>query len=183
MDMFDTVGTIIGVGEQAGFIKDNRLPRADRALLSDAVATVAGSCAGTSTVTSYIESAVGVQYGARTGLASVATGFFFLIALLFTPLVAMIGGYAPITAPALVIVGAMMVRNVFKIDFDDWSEAVPAFLMIIGIPLTFTIHNGMAIGFIAYPIIKILSGKGKEASWLMYLVAILFILRYALVKI
>lgn len=183
MDMFDTVGTLIGVSEQAGFIVDNRLPRANRALLSDAVGTVVGACTGTSTVTSFIESAVGVEYGGRTGLTSVAAGFLFLVALFFTPLVGMVGKYLPITAPALVIVGSMMARNVTKIDWLDFSEAIPAFLIILGIPLSYSIADGLALGFISYPIIKLCSGRGKEVNWLIYLVAGLFILRYALIKI
>jgi len=183
MDMFDTVGTLIGVSEQAGFIKDNQLPGANRALISDAVGTVVGACTGTSTVTSYIESAVGVEYGGRTGLTSVTVGLLFIIALFFTPLVGMVGKYLPITAPALVIVGSMMVRNVNKIDWRDYSEAIPAFLIMLGIPLSYSIADGLAMGFVAYPIIKLLTGKGKEVSWLVYLVAALFILRYALIKI
>ncbi len=183
MDMFDTVGTLIGVGEQAGFVKDNTLPRANRALMSDAVGTVAGSCMGTSTVTSYIESAVGVAGGARTGIANIATAGFFLLALLFTPLVKSVAGYAPITAPALVIVGALMARNIFKITFDDFTEAIPAFLIMIGIPLSYNIADGMAMGFIAYPIIKILAGKARQTHWLMYLVALIFILRYTIITL
>lgn len=182
MDVFDTAGTLIGVGEQAGFIKDNKLPRANRAMISDAVGTLIGSVTGTSTVTSYIESATGVQYGARTGLASVATGILFLLAIFLTPLAAMIGEYKPITAPALVIVGAMMVRNVMKIDWKDYSEVIPAFLAMIGIPLTFSIADGLALGFVSYPIIKVLAGRWRQVSWMMYLVAAIFILRYALIK-
>jgi len=183
MDMFDTMGTIIGVGEQMGIIKDNQLPGANRALVSDAVGTVVGSCSGTSTVTSFIESVVGVQYGGRTGLTSVVTGCLFLFALFFSPVVGMVGKYMPITAPALVIVGAMMVRNIKKIDWEDYSEAIPAFLIMLGIPLSYNIHDGLAMGFIAYPVIKLCSGRGKELNWLNYLVAAIFILRYLFVKI
>ena len=183
MDMFDTMGTLIGVGEQMGMMQDNRLPGSNRALVSDAVGTVIGSCAGTSTVTSYIESAVGVGYGGRTGLTAVTTGFFFLLALFFTPLVGMIGKYGPITAPALVIVGSMMVRNVSKIDWDDVTEAIPAFLIILGIPLSYNIHDGLAMGFIAYPIIKFGAGRWKDINWLTILVGLLFILRYVLFDI
>jgi AGZA family xanthine/uracil permease-like MFS transporter len=183
MDLFDTMGTIIGVAEQAGFMEDNKLPGANKALVSDAVGTVVGACSGTSTVTSFIESTVGVEYGGRTGLTSVATGLLFLFALFFTPLVGMVGKYLPITAPALVIVGTMMMRNVSKIDWQDFSESIPAFLMILGIPLSYNIHDGMAMGFIAYPIIKLGAGKGKEIGWLIYVVAALFILRYIFIKI
>ncbi|NQT24228.1 NCS2 family permease [candidate division KSB1 bacterium] len=183
MDLFDTMGTLIGVGEQMGIMKDNKLPGANRALISDAVGTVVGSCTGTSTVTSYIESAVGVQYGGRTGLTSVVTGLLFLLALFFAPLAGMIGKYATITAPALVIVGAMMVRNVSKIDWEDYSEAIPAFLIVLGIPLSYNIHDGLAMGFIAYPIIKLSTGRKADVNWLILLVAVLFILRYVFVKV
>jgi AGZA family xanthine/uracil permease-like MFS transporter len=182
LDLFDTMGTLIGVSEQAGFMQNNQLPGANRALISDAVGTVVGSCTGTSTVTSFIESAVGVEYGARTGLANVATGFLFLLAIFFTPLVGMVGKYPPITAPALVLVGAMMVRNVSKVDWEDYSEAIPAFLIMLGIPLSSTIADGLAVGFIAYPVIKLFSGKGREIHWLMILVALIFILRYTLIR-
>ncbi|MBN1895797.1 NCS2 family permease [bacterium] len=183
MDLFDTMGTMIGVGEQMGIVKNNTLPDADRILLSDAVGTVAGACTGTSTVTSFIESAVGVEYGGRTGLTSVVTGLLFLLALFFTPVVGMVGRYAPITAPALVVVGAMIARNIRKIEWDDYSEAIPAFLVLAGIPLSYSIHDGLAMGFIAYPVIKLLSGKRKEANWLTILVALLFVLRYLFVKV
>jgi AGZA family xanthine/uracil permease-like MFS transporter len=183
LDLFDTVGTLIGVSEQAGLMQENQLPGANRALVSDAVGTVAGACTGTSTVTSFIESAVGVEYGARTGLANVATAFLFLAALFFTPLVGMVGKYPPITAPALVLVGAMMVRNVSKIDWDDYSEAIPAFLIMLGVPLSATIADGLAVGFIAYPVIKLFSGKGREINWLIIVVALIFILRYTLIRI
>ncbi|MBN1271368.1 MAG: NCS2 family permease [Candidatus Aminicenantes bacterium] len=182
MDIFDTMGTLIGVGEQMGIMEDNKLPRANRALISDAVGTVVGSCSGTSTVTSFIESVVGVQYGGRTGMTSLVTGSLFLVALFFSPLVGMVGSYLPITAPALVIVGAMMIRNVKKIDWADYSESIPAFLIMLGIPLSYNIHDGLAIGFIAYPLIKLLGGRGKELNWLHYLVAAIFIMRYALIK-
>ena len=182
MDMFDTVGTLVGVAEQAGFIKDNKLPRANRALLADATGTVVGACLGTSTVTSYIESATGVEYGGRTGLTSITTGILFLLALLFGPLVGMIGNYLPITAPALVLVGAMMIRNVMKIDWNDYSECIPAFLTLIGIPLTFSIADGLALGFISYPIVKLLSGKGKEVKWLMYVLAVILIIYFIFVR-
>ena len=178
MDMFDTIGTLIGVSEQAGFIRDNKLPRAGRALVSDAVGTVAGAAMGTSTVTSFIESATGVEYGARTGLASVATAGCFLLALFVSPVVAAVANYPPITAPALVVVGAMMCRNVVKIAWDDPTEAVPAFLVVVGIPLTYNIANGLAFGFISYPVIKLLAGRGREVHALSYALAVIFIARY-----
>ncbi len=186
MDMFDTMGTLIGVGERAGFIVDNKLPRADRALMADATGTVAGAMLGTSTVTSYIESAAGVEAGGRTGLANMVTGVLFLVALFLSPLVGMIAaGYPvesgmihPVTAPALIIVGSMMMQVVTRIDWRDATEAVPAFLIMISIPLTFSIHNGFAFGFISYPLIKLLSGRGREVKPLLYVLAVLFILYY-----
>lgn len=178
MDVFDTLGTIIGVSEQAGFIKDNKLPRAGKALLSDAVGTVAGAAMGTSTVTSYIESATGVEHGGRTGLTSVATAACFLLALFFKPLVSMVAEFPPITAPALVLVGTMMFKNVVKINWKDYTESIPAFLIIGGIPLTFSIADGLAFGMICYPIIKLLTGRGREASALSYIIGLIFLLRY-----
>jgi len=183
MDLFDTVGTIIGVSEQAGFMEDNKLPGGNRALVSDAVGTVVGSLSGTSTVTSYIESAVGVEYGSRTGLSSVVVAALFLLALFLNPVIGMVGKFTPITAPALVIVGSLMMRNVKNIVWDDFSEAVPAFLIMIGIPLSYSIADGMAVGFIAYPVIKLLSGRGKDVHWLMYVVAAMFIVRYTLMTV
>lgn len=180
MDVFDTMGTLIGVAEQAGFIKNNRLPRAGKALLSDAVGTVAGAMMGTSTVTSFIESATGVAHGGRTGFASVVTAGCFIFAIFFSPLVAMVANYPPITAPALVLVGSMMIRNVAKIDWDDFTECFPAFLVIIGIPLSYSIADGIAWGFISYPLIKLFSRRYRDVSWVMYLVGGLFLLRYLL---
>jgi len=182
MVMFDTIGTLIGVCEQAGFIKDNKLPRAKEALVSDAVATVAGAALGTSTVTSYIESAVGVEQGGRTGLTGLTVVFLFLMALFFTPLIAMVGSYAAITAPALVLVGAMMIRNVTKMEWTDYSESIPAFLTMIGIPLSYSIADGLALGFISYPVIKWLSGKGREVHWVMNLMGIILLLYLLLVR-
>lgn len=178
MDMFDTVGTLVGVGQQGGFMRDNKLPRASRALMADAVGTVAGACMGTSTVTTYAESAVGVEQGGRTGLTSVVTGLLFLLALFFTPLAAMVGTYPPITAPALVVVGAMMIRGVANVDWKEPAEGISAFLILAGIPFCFSISDGLALGFVAYPLIMLLSGRGRRVSPLLYLVALLFILRY-----
>ncbi|MEJ2629555.1 MAG: NCS2 family permease, partial [bacterium] len=182
MDIFDTLGTLIGVSEQAGFIKDGELPRANKALLSDAVGTVGGACLGTSTVTSFIESAAGVEQGGRTGLTSLTTAVLFLLALFFSPLVTMIGSYTVITAPALIIVGAMMLKNVSKIDWSDYSESIPAFVTLIGIPLSYSIADGLALGFISYPIIKLFSGRAKEVSWLMYVISIILILYFIFIR-
>lgn len=183
MDVFDCIGTLIGVAEQAGFVKDNRLPRAEKVLLVDAAGTVAGACLGTSTVTAYIESAAGVAYGGRTGLTSVVVGIFFVLALFFSPLVAVIGNYAPVTACALVIVGALMMQNVTRIDWNDYSESIPAFMIAIGVPLTFSIADGLALGFFTYPIIKIISGKARTVSWVMYAIAIIVLAYFLRVRI
>jgi len=182
MDVFDTIGTLVGVSERAGFIKDNKLPRANRAMLSDAVGTVAGACLGTSTVTSFIESAAGVERGGRTGLTSLTTALLFLLALFFSPIVNMIGSYAAITAPALVVVGAMMVQSVRRIDWDDYSESIPCFATMLGIPLTYSIADGLALGFISYPIIKLIGGKGKEVKWLMYVLAVVLLAYFIFIR-
>jgi adenine/guanine/hypoxanthine permease len=182
MVLFDTIGTLIGVSEQAGFIKDNKLPRANKAFLSDAVGTVIGACAGTSTVTSFIESAAGVEQGGRTGLTSITVAVLFLLALFLSPLINMIGSYTTITSPALIIVGSMMIKNITKIEWNDFSEAIPCFLMITGIPLTYSIADGLTMGYVSYPFIKLLSGKRKDVSWFTYLLAILLILYFAFIR-
>jgi AGZA family xanthine/uracil permease-like MFS transporter len=179
---FDAIGTLIGVCEQAGFMRENRLPRAKQAMVSDAIGTVAGAALGTSTVTSFIESAAGVEQGGRTGSTGLVVATLFLLALFFSPLIAMVGSYPPITAPALTIVGAMMMQNVSKIDWKDYTESIPAFLIIIGIPLSYSIADGLALGFISYPIIKALSGRGREVGWLTYLLAIVLLLYFVFVR-
>jgi adenine/guanine/hypoxanthine permease len=179
---FDAIGTLIGVSEQAGFMRDNKLPRAKQAMLSDAVGTVAGATLGTSTVTSFIESAAGVEQGGRTGLTGLTVAALFLLALFFSPLIAMVGSYPPITAPELVIVGAMMIQNVGKIDWKDYTESIPAFLTMIGIPLSYSIADGLALGFISHPIIKFFSGRGREAGWLTYVLALVLLLYFILVR-
>ncbi len=168
---FDAIGTLIGVCEQAGFMRDNKLPRARQAMISDAVGTVAGAALGTSTVTSFIESAAGVEQGGRTGLTGVVVALLFLLALFFSPVIAMVGSYPPLTASALVIVGALMLQNVTRIEWQDATEAIPAFLVLIGIPLSYSIADGLALGFIAYPLIKLFSGRGRNVGWLTYLLA------------
>ena len=182
MDLFDTLGTLIGVSEQAGLIKDGKLPRANRALLSDAVGTVAGAAMGTSTVTSFIESASGVEQGGRTGLTAVTVAGLFLLALFFSPIIAMVGSYPPITAPALVVVGSMMMRNLTKIDWANYAESMPSFLIIIGIPMTYSIADGLALGFISYPIIKLAAGQGRDVKWLMYVMAIVLIAYFIFIR-
>lgn len=182
MDLFDTLGTLIGVGEQAGLIKDNKLPRANRALISDAIGTVAGACMGTTTVTSFIESAAGVEQGGKTGLTGVTVAILFILTLFISPVITMIGSYTVITAPALIVVGAMMMKNVKKIEWPDFSESIPCFLMIIGIPLTYSIADGLTMGFISYPLIKLLSGKWKEVNLLMYGLAVLLIAYFIFIR-
>ncbi len=187
VDLFDTAGTLVGVGHMGGFIKNGKLPRATRAMVPDSVATTVGALAGTSTVTCYIESAAGIAEGGRTGLTSVVTGLLFLLALFFSPLAETIGGgfvsedgatLYPVTAPVLIVVGCMMVASVTKIDWQQWDEAFPSFLILIGMPLTYSIADGMALGFISYPLIKILTGKARAVHWCMYLIALLFVARY-----
>ncbi|MEI6971436.1 MAG: NCS2 family permease [bacterium] len=182
MDVFDTIGTMIGVAEQAGFVKDNKLPRAGKVMLADQVGTIAGAMLGTSTTTSYIESCAGVEHGGRTGLTALTTAALFLLALFFSPLVGMIASYSAITAPALVLVGAMMVGNVLKVNWSDYSESVPAFLVMLGIPLCYSISDGIALGFIAYPVVKLFSGRAREASWLMYVMGVLLVLYFVFVR-
>ena len=182
MDVFDTLGTLVGVGEQAGLIKDDKLPRARQALLSDAVGTVAGAACGTSTVTSFIESAAGVEQGGRTGLTALAVAVLFIGALFFSPVIAMVGSYPSITAPALVVVGSMMMRNVTKIEWSNHAEAMPAFITFVGIPLTHSIGDGLALGFISYPIIKFLAGQGREVKWLMYVLAVILAAYFVLIR-
>jgi AGZA family xanthine/uracil permease-like MFS transporter len=182
MFTFDAIGTLIGVCEQAGFMRDNKLPRAKQAMVSDAIGTVAGAALGTSTVTSFIESAAGVEAGGRTGLTGLIVASLFLVALFFSPLIAMIGAYPPITAPALTIVGAMMMQNVAKIDWKDYTESIPAFLIIVGIPLSYSIADGLALGFISYAVIKAFSGRAREISWLTYLLALVLVLYFAFVR-
>ena len=187
IDLFDTAGTLIGVGQQGGLVKYGKLPRANRALMPDAVATTAGAAFGTSTVTCYIESSTGIAEGGRTGLTSVVTACLFLSALFFAPLVRMIGGgyvvggttFYPITAPVLIIVGCLMARNLVHINWRQWDEALPSYLIVVGMPLTFSIADGMALGFISYPLIKLFCGKAREVHWCIYLIAILFFFRYS----
>lgn len=182
MDVFDTMGTLIGVGEQAGFMKDNKLPRAERAMLADSTGTVAGAAMGTSTVTSFIESAAGVEQGGRTGLTAVTTALLFLFALFFSPIIAMVGSYPAVTAPALVVVGALMLKNVVKIDWSDASEFIPAFLTMTGIPFFYSISDGLGVGLISYPVIKLFCGRGRDVGWLMYALAIILLGYFILVR-
>jgi len=177
VDLFDTAGTLVGVSAQAGYLdKDGNLPKASQALLADAIGTTGGAIFGTSTVTTYIESASGVSEGGRTGLTGIVVAILFLLSLFFKPLVSIVPVVA--TAPALIVVGTMMIRNILHIKWEDFSEALPAFVCLITIPMTYSIANGIALGFIIYPLIKLLSGKGKEVHSLVYVLGLLFILKF-----
>ena len=176
VEALDTVATLIGVSERAGFLdKEGKLPRAGKALFSDASTTTIGAILGTSTTTTYIESATGIQAGGRTGLTSLVTAGLFFMAMFFWPIFAVIPAFA--TAPALVIVGVYMVSVVTKIKFDDISELFPAFIVIVLMPLTYSISDSMVFGILSYVVIKVLIGKGRTVSWMMYLLAVVFVLK------
>jgi AGZA family xanthine/uracil permease-like MFS transporter len=177
VDLFDNVGTLVAVTKKAGLVApDGTIPRLNRILLVDSLATMVGAAAGTSTVTSYIESAAGVASGGRTGLTSVVVGLLFFATLLLAPLVQYIPTAA--TAPALILVGAMMVGTVAEVDWNDPTVALPAFLILVTIPLTFSIANGLAFGITAYALLQILTGKARAKDWLLYILAALFIARF-----
>jgi len=198
MDLFDTVGTLVGVSTRAGLMREGRLPRAERALAADATGTVIGGCLGTSTVTSYIESITGVQAGARTGLAAIVAGLCMIAAVFFRPLVEMVmgnfvldvtapGGAVigtvrkfPTIAPALIIVGGMMLRTMREVNWDDVTEYLPAFLTMITMPLAYSIADGIAMGFISYAFAKVVIGRPRQCPIIVYIFAVLFIVRYAL---
>ena len=177
VDLFDNVGTLVGVCEQGGFMREGKLPRASRALLADATGTMFGALTGTSTVTSYIESAAGVAAGARTGLGNLVIAGLFLAAMFCAPLVAAIPGYA--TAPALILVGALMCESVANVQWSDFSEAFPAFLTIVATPLTFSVATGLSLGLISYTLVKVGAGKHREISPLIWVLTAIFLLRYA----
>jgi AGZA family xanthine/uracil permease-like MFS transporter len=188
LGLFDTVGTLVGVAEQAGLLRDGRLPRAREAMATDATGTIFGTILGTSTVTAYVESAAGVQAGARTGLASVVTAALLLAALPFWPLARMAGEGVPagdltlhpIVAPALITVGSFMIRSVTRIDFADPPTAIASFFTLITMPFTFSITEGIAFGFITYALLMLAAGRGRQVQPLLYLFAALFVVRYAL---
>ncbi len=178
-DFFDTMGTIIGVGGKGGFLdRDGRLPRANRVLLVDSVGAMFGGLANASSNTTYIESAAGVAEGARTGIASVVVGGLFLLAMFFSPLAAVIPAQA--TAPALILVGFYMMTIARDIPWDDYEEAVPAFVTMLAMPFTWSITNGIGSGFITYAAIKLLNGKGRQVHWMVYLASAAFVLYFAL---
>ncbi len=182
IDVFDTLGTLIGVGQQAGLMQNGTLPRIERALASDALATIAGACLGTSTVTSYIESATGVEQGGRTGLVAVTVAGLFLGSLFFLPVISMLGSYPPITAPILLIVGISMLRNLTHVSWDDPSESIPALLILAGIPLSFSIGDGIALGLVVYPAIKLGAGRVREVAPAMWVVAALLLFYFLVLR-
>lgn len=177
VDIFDTLGTLVGVATKADMLdSEGKLPRIKQALLADAIATSAGAIIGTSTTTTYVESSAGVAAGGRTGLSSVVTGLLFLVSIFFAPIFTAIPGFA--TAPALIFVGFLMVSSVIKIDFSDLTEAVPAYLCMLAMPLMYSIAEGIAMGVVSYVVINLLCGKAKKITPLMYVLAVLFICKY-----
>lgn len=177
VDLFDNIGTLIGVSRKAGLLDENgQLPRIGKALFADSLGTMFGSLMGTSTVTSYVESTSGVAEGGRTGLTAVVVGILFIVAIIFAPLVGLIPSQA--TAPALILVGVLMMGEIVHINFADFTDAFPAFLTIIMMPLTYSIAQGLAFGFMSYTIIKLLSGKHKENNAVTYILTVLFILHF-----
>ncbi|WP_338249125.1 NCS2 family permease [Dictyobacter halimunensis] len=178
--IFDTTGTVLGVSRQAGLMEGNTLPRADRAFVSDSIATLIGSIFGTSPTSAYIESAAGVAVGGRTGLTTLTVSILFILTAFFSPLVSAISGVAAITGPALVIVGSLMVGQVQYIQWDKFEEAFPAFITILIMPLTSSIAVGIALGFIFYPLPKLVSGRWREVHPLVYIFAVLFLIQFLL---
>ena len=179
VDIFDTAGTLIGLAHRAGLLDEQgRLPRLGKALIADSSATAAGALFGTSTTTSYIESAAGINAGGRTGLTAVTVAVLFLLALFFAPLAQTVPAYA--TAPALLFVACLMTRGLAEIDWDDVTESAPAVITAIAMPLTFSIANGLGIGFITYAAVKIMSGRGADCPPAVYVIAALFLLKFAL---
>lgn len=177
VDMFDTVGTLIGVSSKADMIrKDGTLPRAKQALFADSIGTTVGSILGTSTVTTYVESAAGVAEGGRTGMTALTTAGMFFLALFLSPVFLMVPSAA--TAPALILVGSFMMSPVMKIEWEDYTESIPVFFTIIMMPLAYSIAEGIVFGMLAYVALKLLSGRGKELSWIMYVLTVLFLLKF-----
>lgn len=177
VDLFDSTGTLVGVSHRAGLLKDGKLPRLKKALFADSTAIVAGAALGTSSTTPYIESASGVAAGGRTGLTAVVVAVLFLACLFLSPLAQSVPGFA--TAPALLFVGVLMIHGITNIDWDDITEAVPAFLTIVFMPFTYSIADGIAMGFISYAIIKLLTGKAKTVPYMVWIVAVLWVFKFA----
>lgn len=181
VDLFDTLGTLIGVSTKADMLdEDGKLPRIKGALLADSIATCAGAVLGTSTTTTYVESAAGVSEGGRTGLTGLVVAGLFLISTIFAPLFTIIPAFA--TAPALIIVGFYMISNITKIDFDDYTDAIPAFITMLVMPLTYSISEGIAMGVISWTVINLIGGKKEKIAPLMYVLTVLFILKYIFIK-
>ncbi|HHY37171.1 MAG TPA: NCS2 family permease [Firmicutes bacterium] len=179
VDVFDTVGTLVGTAARAGFLdKEGRLPRIRQSMLVDAIGTVMGALLGTSTVTTYVESTAGVSEGGRSGLTAVVVGVLFLASLFLAPLAGLVPSGA--TAPALIIVGMLMMGAVTGIDFEDFTEAFPAFVTILFMPLAYSIANGIAAGFLTYPLVKLAAGRGQEVHWFTYVLALVSLLHFAL---
>ena len=179
VDFFDTVGTLVGVASRADMLdKDGRLPKASQALMSDAIGTTAGAVLGTSTVTTFVESASGVEQGGRTGLTALTVGILFLLATFFSPLIAIVPACA--TAPALIMVGGYMMMGFKDMDFSDWTEFFPAIIAFFMMPFAYSIAAGIEFGIVSYVALKLLMGRGKEVNWLLYVLAVLFILNRAL---
>ncbi|MGG3155963.1 NCS2 family permease [Priestia megaterium] len=173
--IFDTTGTMVGVAQQAGLMKGNKMPRVRQALLADSFGTTIGALFGTSPTTAYVESSSGVAAGGRTGLTGVTVAILFIVAAFFSPAVSSVSGVAAITSPALIIVGSLMMGAVAKINWNDFDEAFPAFLVVLAMPLTSSIATGIALGFISYPLMKLVKGKGKQVHPLVYVFAVLFL--------
>ncbi|WP_257063077.1 NCS2 family permease [Priestia megaterium] len=173
--IFDTTGTMVGVAQQAGLMKGNKMPRVRQALLADSFGTTIGALFGTSPTTAYVESSSGVAAGGRTGLTGVTVAILFIVAAFFSPVVSSVSGVAAITSPALIIVGSLMMGAVAKINWNDFDEAFPAFLVVLAMPLTSSIATGIALGFISYPLMKLVKGKGKQVHPLVYIFAVLFL--------
>lgn len=181
VDLFDNIGTLVAVTERAGLIApDHTIPRLDRIFFADATSTVLGSLAGTSTVTSYIESSAGVAAGGRTGVTAITTGLLFLLAIFVAPVVGAIPAFA--TAPALILVGALMVASAARIDWEEPRVAVPAFLTILSIPLTYSIATGLSFGIISFAALELLTGHGRRQHWMLYLLTVLFLLRFVYLR-
>lgn len=179
--IFDTTGTMVGVAQQAGLLKNNEMPRAREALLADSLGTTVGAMFGTSPTSAFVESSAGVSAGGRTGLTSLTVAVLFIVSAFFGPLVSAVSGLSAITAPALIIVGSLMIGSISQIKWDELDEAFPAFLIILSMPLTSSIATGIALGFISYPLLKVAKGKWREVHPLVYIFAVLFFYQLAFI--
>ncbi|AXY57060.1 NCS2 family permease [Acinetobacter chinensis] len=177
VDLFDSTGTLVGVSHRAGLLKDGKLPRLKKALFADSSAIVAGAALGTSSTTPYIESSAGVAAGGRTGLTAVVVGILFIACLFLAPLAQSVPGFA--TAPALLFVGVLMLQGITNIEWDDITEAVPAFMTIVFMPFTYSIADGIAMGFISYALVKLLTGKAATVPYMVWIIAVLWVIKFA----